>query len=176
MLEFILQTVKQRLVLNTFFTQHHAYCVKRGLPYLVDSIIHVLTARSVSLMNSYITMCSSWYCVCWSFPSLCCFIKMLAHCFPFISHSCRKKQNTLSHVYCYPIWKYFYYCDIKYFHFVLRMQTKTHFTIVISFKKGEILKEELNQTVEQLQLKFTIIIHSFTHWLTQAWLTSRRAK
>lgn len=39
----------------------------------------------------------------------------------------REKKITLSHVYCYPIWKYFYYCDIKYFHCILRMQTKNMF-------------------------------------------------
>lgn len=96
-----------------------------------------------------------------------------AHCFPSICHSYRKK-NTLSHVYCYPIWKYFYYCDIKYFHFILRMQTKTHFTIIISIKK----RRKLKGRVKSDSWTITVKVYNNTQYytLTQACLTSQSAK
>lgn len=85
-----------------------------------------------------------------------------------------KKKNTLSHVYCYPIWKYFYYCDIKYFHFILRMQTKTHFTIIISIKK----RRKLKGRVKSDSWTITVKVYNNTQYytLTQACLTFQSAK
>lgn len=96
--------------------------------------------------------------------------------FSFYSCLSGGKKITLSHVYCYPIWKYFYYCDIKYFHCILRMQTKNmfHYHNIIKKKNMRILKAR----VKSDSWTITVKVYNNTQYytLTRAFLTSQSAK